>query len=96
MPKLTTKYSVLALNPVFRQKNDSLPVPENGLSAVFGFHDFFNFFKFRTNFEKTDGLPKPHHGDFGKPNGLPPVFTGFVNREINCLFGAQSKSGHIC
>jgi hypothetical protein len=41
---------------------------------------FFKFFEFRTNFEKkTGGLPKPHPGGFGKPTGLPPVSTGFVN-----------------
>jgi hypothetical protein len=41
---------------------------------------FFKFFEFKTNFEKTGGLPKPYPGGFGKPTGLPPVFTGFVNR----------------
>jgi hypothetical protein len=42
--------------------------------------NFFKFFEFRTNFEKkTGGLPKPHPGGFGKPTGLPPVSTGFVN-----------------
>jgi hypothetical protein len=30
--------------------------------------------------KKTGGLPKPHPSGFGKPTGLPPVFTGFVNR----------------
>jgi hypothetical protein len=41
---------------------------------------FLKIFKFRTNFKKTGGLPKPYPGGFGKPTGLPPVFTSFVNR----------------
>jgi hypothetical protein len=45
--------------------------------------NFFKFFEFRTNFEKkTGGLPKPHPGGFGKPTGLPPGSTGFVNHDL--------------
>jgi hypothetical protein len=61
MPKLTTKYlnwnSILALNPVSRQKlavyrsKMTFYWSKNGLPAVFMF--FFNFFEFGTNFEKT-------------------------------------------
>jgi hypothetical protein len=58
MPKLTTKYSILALNSVFRQKmsicQSKITVyrSKNGLPTVFGFYDFFQNFKFGTNFEK--------------------------------------------
>jgi hypothetical protein len=47
MPKLTTKYSILALNSVFRQKmvvcQSKITVyrSKNGLPTIFGFFDFF-------------------------------------------------------
>jgi hypothetical protein len=66
----------LVLNPIFRQK---LAVYRSQIT-VFGFYEFFQIFEFRMNFErKTGGLPKPHPSGFGKPTGLPPVSTGFVN-----------------
>jgi hypothetical protein len=51
MPKLTTKYSILALNSVSRRK---LVVyrSKNWLSAVFGFMNFFNFLNLERIFEK--------------------------------------------
>jgi hypothetical protein len=42
---------------------------------------FFNFFKFRTNFEKKNRwFTETAPNGFGKPTDLPSVFTGFVNR----------------
>jgi hypothetical protein len=40
---------------------------------------FSNFLNLEHFLKKTDGLSKPHPDGFGKPTGLAPVFTGFVN-----------------
>jgi hypothetical protein len=47
------------------------------------------------NFErKNGGLPKPHPSGFGKPTGLPPVFTGFVNLAHHTARGHDTLSSH--
>jgi hypothetical protein len=62
MPKLTTKYSILALNPVSRQK---LAVYRSKITVYRSkktvyqrfsvFMIFFQFFEFGTNFKKPGG-----------------------------------------
>jgi hypothetical protein len=63
MPKLTTKYLVLALNPIFQQK---LAVYRSQITVYRSqktvyqrfsfFMFFFKFFEFRTNFEKEPAV----------------------------------------
>jgi hypothetical protein len=52
MPNLTTKYSILALNPVFRQKI-VVYRSKNGIPVVFDFMIFSKIFEFEMNFEKN-------------------------------------------
>jgi hypothetical protein len=42
--------------------------------------------------KKTGGLPKPHPAGLGKPTGLPPVFTGFVNHGAHARTDRQAGS----
>jgi hypothetical protein len=85
MSKLTIKYSILALNPVSRKKladywsKITVYRSKKRFTSGFLFYYFFNFFTFKTNFEKNQWLTENAPDGFGKPTGLPPVFIGSVN-----------------
>jgi hypothetical protein len=93
IPKLTIKYSVLALNPVFRKKlavyRSQIMVYRSQKWLISGFRFlwiFSIFFEFKTNFEKkTRWFTETTTSGFSKPTCLPSVFTGFVNHGWNSL-----------
>jgi hypothetical protein len=87
MTKLATKYSVLALNPVFRQKlvvyRSQITVYRSRKRFISGFLFFMNFFSNFLNLERILKKPVVYQNRTPAVSVNRPVyravFTGFVN-----------------